>query len=142
MQENINALDEIHKGACMGVDAVTYVLDKVEDQKLEKELKREKEAYEDIERRIEEIYPKYDEDSPHSTSALNKAMTMSKVELETLMDQSNSHIAEFLLKGVNMGVIEGRKILNKKNLNEEVENIVAEYVSMQEKAIESLKSFL
>ena len=29
MKEDINALDEIHKGACMGTDAVLYVLDKV-----------------------------------------------------------------------------------------------------------------
>ena len=36
MKENINALDEIHKGACMGEDAINYVLDKVEDQELKK----------------------------------------------------------------------------------------------------------
>ena len=33
MKDNINALDEIHKGACMGQDALSFVLDKVLDNK-------------------------------------------------------------------------------------------------------------
>ena len=33
-KENINALDEIHKGSYMGMDAVSMILDKVEDEKL------------------------------------------------------------------------------------------------------------
>ena len=35
MNEDINALDEINKGACMGMDAIDDILDKVEDKKLE-----------------------------------------------------------------------------------------------------------
>ena len=37
-KEDINALDEIHKGAYMGMDAINFVLDKVEDSELKKEL--------------------------------------------------------------------------------------------------------
>ena len=40
MKENINALDEIHKGACMGVDALSFVLDKVEDQDFKKRTRK------------------------------------------------------------------------------------------------------
>ena len=57
-------------------------------------------------------------------------------------DTSNSKIAEILLQGVNMGIIEGRKILNKKKINKEVESIVSDYVTMQEKNVETLKSYL
>ena len=41
-----------------------------------------------------------------------------------------------------MGVIEGRKILNKKELNNEVHDIASRYVSMQKKSVENLKKFL
>ena len=27
--ENINSLDEIHKGACMGMDAIHFIIEKV-----------------------------------------------------------------------------------------------------------------
>lgn len=142
MQENINALDEIHKGACMGEDALTYVMEKVKDKKLLEVLKKEFTNYEDISKRIEDIYGKYDDGKPHETSMLNKAMTASRVELETLTDTSNSHIAEFLLKGVNMGVIEGRRILNQKNINQETREIINQYVTMQENFVETLKKYL
>ena len=141
-QENINALDEIHKGACMGQDAINFIMDKVEDKDLKKELKKEYDDYQDIAEYIEEIYPNYNEGEPHSTSAMNKAMTWSGVEMKTMNDKSTSKIAELLLNGVNMGIIEGRKILNKKKINREVSFIICKYVAMQEESVEALKRFL
>ena len=140
--EDINALDEIHKGACMGVDAIDIIIDKVEDKELTKELKREYKEYQNIEKEIEEIYPKYDDGEPHETSVFNKMMTEMNIDMKTMNDNSNSKIAELLLKGVNMGIIEGRRIMNKKNLNDEVSSIVEKYVNMQEKNVENLKEYL
>ena len=140
--ENINALDEIHKGACMGIDAISFVLDKVEDEKMKKELEREYDDYQDIAKKIEELYPKYDEGKPHETNMMNKAMTWSGIEMKTMNDKSNSKIAELLLNGVNMGIIEGRKILNNKKINKEINDIVSKYVTMQEKSVEVLKTYL
>lgn len=142
MKENINALDEIHKSACMGVDALNDIIDKVEDKNLVSVLKEHLNDYKAIAKRIETVYNKYDDDKPHETNIITKAMTWSSVEMETLADRSNSNIAEYLLRGVNMGVIEGRKILNKKHIDKEVHNIVSEYVTMQEKHVEVLKTFL
>ena len=141
-KEDINALDEIHKGACMGIEAISFVLDKVQDKKLKDELEREEKDYNAIKQNIEDIYPKYNDGKPHETGAMTKAMTWSGIEMKTFNDKSNSKIAELLLQGVNMGIIEGRRILNKKRINQEVESIVTNYVTMQEKSMESLKKFL
>lgn len=142
MKENINALDEIHKGACMGQDALSFVLDKVEDEKFKEVLQKHFDNYDDISKEIEEMYPKYDDGNPHDTSAMNKAMTWSGIEMKTMSDHSNSKLAELLLQGVNLGIIEGRRILNKKEINEEVESVVSKYVNMQEGMCETLKSYL
>lgn len=141
-QENINALDEIHKGATMGIDAVNMILDKVKDKKLKEVLEKELHEYKDIALKVEDIYPSYNEGKAHSTGVMNKVMTWSGIEMKTMDDTSNSKIAEILLQGVNMGIIEGRKILNKKKINKEVESIVSDYVTMQEKNVETLKSYL
>ena len=53
--ENINALDEISKGSCMGVDAIDFVLEKVEDNELKKTLEIERNKYKDIFKKIEDI---------------------------------------------------------------------------------------
>lgn len=140
--EDINALNEINKGTCMGMDAITYVLDKVKDKGFKKIIKEQYNDYHIIEEEITKIYPKYNEGKPQETNAFTKAMTWSGVEMKTMMDNSNSKIAELLLQGVNMGIIEGRKILNKKKLNEEVRDIVKKYVTMQEKNVEVLKKYL
>lgn len=142
MKENINALDEIHKGACMGVDAIKDVLDKVKDKSLTNELNNELNEYNDIAREIEKIYPKYNDGKPHETTIISKAMTWYHIEMETLTDESNSNLAELLLQGLNMGIIEGRKILNNKNLDNEIKDIVSKYVVMQEKNAETMKKYL
>lgn len=143
MKENINALDEINKGSCMGMDAIKYILDKVEDEKFKELLDSQYKFYNKIKDKIGEIYKKYNsDDEPHETSIMNRAMTWSGVNMKTLKDHSNSKIAELLLQGTNMGIIEGRKILNKKQMNNEVEKIVNEYITAQERYVEDLKNFL
>ncbi len=141
-EENINALDEIHKGAYMGMDAINFVLDKVEDDKLKKVLQKQYDDYQQIANRIEEIYPKYNNDEPHKTGAMTKAMTWYGIEMKTLTDKSNSKIAELLMQGVNMGIIEGRKVLNNKKIDQEVRDIIDKYVTMQETSVEVLKKYL
>ena len=142
MENEINVLDELSKGACMGRDAIHFILDKVEDENLKKELNNQYNKYKEIFEKISKIYPEYSEDEPHKTNAMNKMMTWYGIEMKTLMDKSTSKIAELLLQGTNMGIIEGRKLLNHKDTNEEINSLVQEYVDMQEQAVEKLKKFL
>jgi len=141
-ENEINVLDELNKGACMGMDAIHFVLDKVEDKNLKEELEKEYNNYKAINRKIVELYPEYSEAEPHETNAMNKVMTWYTIEIKTFLDNSNSKIAELILQGMNMGVIEGRKLLNHKHTDEEVNKLVNEYVNMQEHAIEKIKQFL
>ncbi|MBR2248350.1 MAG: hypothetical protein IJ880_15230, partial [Bacilli bacterium] len=61
---------------------------------------------------------------------------------KTFTDKSNSKIAEIMLQGVNMGVIEGRKLLNNKKIDKDVNSLISKFVNMQEKLVEDLKKFL
>ncbi len=138
----VNVLDELNKGACMGQDAIHFILDKVEDDNLKEELLKQYSAYKEISNQIHELYPEYSHDEPHETNAMNKAMTWYGIEMKTMMDDSTSKIAELLLQGTNMGIIEGRKLLNHKETDKEIHKLVQQYVNVQEKAVEKLKEFL
>lgn len=140
--ENINALDEICKGACMVMDAIHFILEKVDNNDLKEYLQKDYEKYNKIKEEIEEIYPEYNDGKPHETSALNKARTWYGIEMKTLTDDTTSKLAELLLQGINMGIIEGRRILNKKEIDNKVNEIVSNYVSMQEMSMEVLKKYL
>jgi len=141
-ENEVNVLDELSKGACMGRDAIHFILDKVEDDKLKEELNRQYREYKEISEEINKIYPEYSEDEPHKTNAMNKVMTWYGIEMKTLMDSSTSKIAELLMQGTNMGIIEGRRLLNHKDTNEEINKLVEKYVEVQETAVEKLKTFL
>lgn len=141
-KNEINVLDELNKGACMGQDAIHFIIDKVKDKALKEELDRQYNKYKEINDEIKKLYPEYNEGTPHETSAVNKVMTWYGIEMKTLTDESTSKIAELLLQGTNMGIIEGRKLLNHKQTNPEVERLAKKYVDMQEDAVEKLKQFL
>ena len=142
MDKKINVLDELNKGTCMGMDAISFVIDKVNDKELEKELKIQYNKYKDISKKIKKLYPEYSDKKPHDTSAMNKVMTYYGIEMKLMSDSSSSHIAELLMQGTNMGIIEGRRLLNTKDINKDIHKLLKEYIDMQEDAIEVLKTFL
>lgn len=108
-RNEINVLDELSKGACMGMDAIHFIMSKVKDNKLKKELNTQYEKYKSIHDKICKLYPEYSEKKPHETNAMNKAMTWYGIEMKTLVDSTTSKLAELLMQGTNMGIIEGRR---------------------------------
>ena len=143
MKQNKDVLDELNKGCAMGMDAIDNIIDKVEDSKFKKVLDNEYDKYKEIHQRIEDKYPEYSDDEPTETSAMNKAMTSMMTEMKLMTDHSDSKIAELLLQGTNMGIIEGKKLLNHKDeLDKEVESILKDFIDMQEHSVEIYKQYL
>jgi len=63
--------------------------------------------------------------------------------MNTMSDKSNSNLSELLLNGTNMGIIEGRRLLNQNpNINKDIHSLLADFVKMQEDSVEKLKSYL
>lgn len=141
---NVKVLDEMNKGATMGMDAIHYISDKVGDERFRKVLNIEYGKYKDVTNKINNIYSKYDIiNEPQETNAMNKMMTWYGINMKTMQDQSNSKIAELLMQGTNMGIIEGRRLLNNNpSIDEEVRKILNEFVVMQEDSVETLKKYL
>lgn len=140
-KEDINALDELNKGACMGKDSINFIIQKVKDKKLKNTLLNQYKEYDTVINKISKIYPT-DKKEPHETNIMTKAMTWYGIEMKTLTDDSSSKIAELFLQGTNMGIIEGRKLLNNKDISVKVHKLIEKYVDMQESAVEKLKEFL
>ena len=140
---NKDVLDELNKGCAMGMDAIRDILDKVEDTKFKKVLDDEFDKYKDVHHRIEEKYEDYSKEEPTETNAMNKAMTTMMTDMKLMTDHSDSKIAELLMQGTNMGIIEGKKLLNhKEHLDKEVESILKDFIDMQENSVETYKKFL
>lgn len=135
-------LNEINKGIKMGMDSISGVSEKVQDDNFKKDLKFEYDKYNDILNKVNNELSNYD-DFPKELNPMQKAMGWMSIEMNTLDDKSNSKIAEMMLKGTNMGIIEGVKLRNNNpNTDENVKNILNEFIKFQENNVEQLKKYL
>ena len=142
MNNNMNVLDEINKGCFMGIDALDIVIKKVSDTSFKEVLEKQYEEYVSLTNRIDELYKEYSDKEAHETNMITKAMTWYGIEKDTMMDDSISKLADLLINGTNIGIIEGRKLLNNKKMDKKVHKLCCDYTKMQENYIEKLKKFL
>ena len=141
--QNLNILDEVNKGATMGMDAISFVSEKAKDDEFKKVLDVEYNKYKDISIRVNDIYEHYSSKEPHETNAMNKAMTWSGIQMRTMVDDTTSKLSELRMQGTNMGIIEGRRLLNQNpDAAEDVRNVLNDFVVMQEDSVETLKKYL
>ncbi|MCI8655506.1 MAG: hypothetical protein HFJ48_06555 [Clostridia bacterium] len=142
--QEMNVLDEVNKGATMGMDAISYIMPKVGDNEFKNTLNIEYNKYKDVSRRANELYDNYTTNKePHKTNAMNKMMTWYGVQMNTIEDKSNSKISELLMQGTNMGIIEGRRLLNhNQNIDKDIKILLDDFVKMQEDSVEKLKTYL
>lgn len=144
--KNLNILDEINKGATMGMDAIAYVQDKVTDESFKKVLEVEYNKYKKISNRVKELYSDYNETEDEEidkTGTMAKMMTWYGIQMKTITDSSISKLSELLMQGTNMGIIKGRRLINEnQDAKHDVKNILNDFVVMQEDSVETLKKYL
>ena len=142
MDKNLEALKEVCKGVKMGMDAISYVSNKVEDQDFQNTLNHEYSMYNNILEKVDDAYSNYDE-TPGDSSIKDKAMLWYGIQINTLKDSTSSKIAELLVQGTNMGIIEGRRLLNhNKGLDTDIDKLLNDFVRFQEESVEKLKQYL
>ena len=144
--QNLNILDEVNKGATMGMDAIDIIKEKVSDNTFRDVLDVEYNKYEKISKRVNDLYSNYTSKEPHETNAMNKMMTWYGIQMKTMTDSTTSKLSELLMQGTNMGIIEGRRLINandnSSNISSDVKNILNDFVVMQEDSVETLKKYL
>ena len=140
--KEIQILKEINKDAKMGMDSITMVSNKVQDQKFKKLLDQQHNEYQNIFDRTQELLVQENE-SIQDVPSIQKAMAWTGIQMNTMNDKSNSKLSELLIQGNYMGVIKGNKLLNESSFTtSEIENLLSDFVRLQEKNIDDLKKFL
>ena len=142
MDSNRYILNELNKGIKMGMDSISNVSEKVQDDRFKQDLKYQYDEYNKILNEVNNELTNYD-DFPKELNPMQKAMGWMGVELNTISDKSNSKIAEMMIQGTNMGIIEGVKLLNQNpEADDEVKNVLNEFIKFQENTLEQLKKYL
>lgn len=135
-------LNQINTGIKMGMDSISNISEKVTNNELKNELLFQYDKYNEILNDVNSELKHYNE-FPKELNPMQKAMGWMNVEWNTIDDKSDSNIAEMMLKGTNMGIIEGVKLLNNNpNTNENIKNILNNFIKFQENNVEQLKKYL
>ena len=144
MDDNINLtiLNEIGKATRMGLSSITFVSDKVEDEKMKEDLSTQYADYGKVLDKVNTQFEKYGE-IPDEEPMMDKMMTWTGVQMNTLTDKSNSHIAELMIQGNLMGIIESQKLLNHSpEMEKEIKDILNDFINLQNNHIDKLKQYL
>lgn len=135
-------LNEINKGIKMGMDSISTISEKVGDGNFKDDLLFQYDKYNDILNKVNSELRNYN-NFPEELPPMQKVMGYMDIQMSTITDKSNSHIAEMLIKGTNMGIIEGIKLKNQNpTLDTKIQNILDEFIKFQENNVEKLKKYL
>ena len=141
-QLDLAVLNEISKIAKMGMDSISYLAPKVSDKEMRKILVAMYSQYGNTQSQVNQHFEKYGE-IPDSTPLKDRMMSFAGVQFNTLRDRSNSHIAEIMIQGTLMGVIECQKILNcKLNVQKSTTELIKDFNKFQRDNIDKLNAFL
>lgn len=139
---NEKAINDAYKNAHIALQSISDLLPEVKDKDVKKELKKEAEGYKKV---ITEISA-YMSDlgiTPKDINVFKKAMLFTSVKMKTLFDSSRNQIAEMMIKGTVMGIIELTAMVNEKeNLDEDVINLISQLLVLEEEYEQNLKKFL
>ena len=142
MNETIQLLQDVVRNARTGQDAVEHLMQKTEAGRMRDELIREKEDYA-VTRRESERALMDAGGRAEPVGPLEKAGMWAGLEMQTMADRSNAHIAELVIQGATMGVIEMTKALNQYDgADAGARDLASRFVVQQNETIDRQKGFL
>ena len=142
MNETVQLLQDVVRSARTGQDAVEQLMKKTEEGRMREELIREKEDYAVTRRRGEQALADAG-GSQEPAGPLEKAGMWAGLEMETLMDRSDAHIAQIVIQGATMGMIEMTRSLNTYDgADPDARSLASQFVVNQNEAIDRQKGFL
>lgn len=142
MNGNTELLNFVYQNAQMGVNTLTQLLDIVEEGDLTRHIRAQQEGYRAMEEEARKLLEENGCDEK-GLSAFERIRTYLMIDLQTLGDKSASHVAEMLMIGSNMGVINAIKNLRKYGGAEKrIRALMERLQRFEEDNIQQLKKFL
>lgn len=143
VKTNSEVIAEIYRNAQLALQSITNILPEIEDTEIKEEIMREHEGYEKISGKAALMAKKADLEIKEP-SPMKKAMMWSSIKMNTLADNSRSHIAQMMIQGTVMGVTSLKQTLtdSENAVEGDVKKLLKEAISMEEEYEEKLKKFL
>jgi len=137
-------LAELYKNTKMGADSIINVMSKVSGGELREEMTAQLNRYEELSKKIGDLL--YEEgETPEEEGFMTKMMSKVGMAMNTMMDSTDSHIAQMMIEGATMGITENTKLLRRyenKNCSEKALSLGKETIKFMEDTVERMKRYL
>ena len=143
MSADAEMLNFIYHNSQMGVETLNQLIPMIDNEAFKKRIEAQLKEYEQIHEEAKKLLNRHGYDEK-GIGALEKIMAYLMIDMKTLMDKSSSHIAEMLIQGSNMGIIDAVKRINQyeKEAEKEVTALMKRLLKFEENNVERLKEAL
>ena len=143
MSADAEMLNFIYQNSQMGVETLNQLIPMIDNEAFKKRIEAQLKEYEQIHEEATKLLNRHGYDEK-GIGALEKIMAYLMIDMKTLMDKSSSHIAEMLIQGSNMGIIDAVKRINQyeKEAEKEVTALMKRLLKFEENNVERLKEAL
>ncbi|MBR2336430.1 MAG: hypothetical protein IKA61_00590 [Clostridia bacterium] len=136
-------LTSIYKNAHIGLHSISNIIGETDHPDMKAELNEEYEGYEKFIGSLS-AYMKEIGLEPKDIGVMKKAFMFTAIKMNTMTNDSKSHIAELMIKGTVMGITELIEIKNghENELGEKTKELLNELLKLEESYEERLKKLL
>lgn len=142
MSENIELINFIYQNSQMGVVTIKQLMEIVQEDSFLNCIQSQYNEYEEINKAALKLLNEngYDE---KGISAFEKIKTYLMINIQTITNKTSSHIAEMLIIGSNMGIINAIKNLKKyTKADQEIQYLMQRLLKFEETNVQELKNYL
>lgn len=141
MNANETLLNELYKNTTMGGDSLINLMDKAEDPAMRSEMTRELEKYREYSNRAAELLGERGL-KPEEPGMMAKAGSKMGMAFNTMLDTTTSHLAEMMINGAVMGIININKQLNSAEHDGEARKLAEDVLAFEKSTADHLARFL
>jgi len=142
MDADVELLNFVYQNSQMGQHSIHQLLDATKDDILLNHLNTQLEEYNRINKEAKTLLHErgYEEKDISKMAKISSSMS---INMKTMMDNSTTHIAEMMLQGSTIGIIDmTKKIKNYPNSDDKIVDLAHKLLRTEESNIEHLKAFL
>lgn len=139
---NVQTLNFIYRSGKAGVDSIGTLLPKVNSPEMKKDLASQMLGYHNfIKKSAQSLHEVHH--YPHDANPLEKLPAFANIYMRAAIDSTDSNIAEMMIQGSTIGMIEMQRMLNgNNNLPEDSKALGNEIIDFEKNNIEKLRSYL
>lgn len=138
---NIELLNYVYQNAKMGSQSIAQILPKIDNQEFQSVLLDQLSQYQNIVSQASNMLSNFNA-SPKECM-MDKLSSKAGIAFNTMTNTSTSHIAEMIINGNTMGIIDITKKINQaENCSQDVCNLCNDLVEIEEQNTDNMKQFL